>query len=519
MASVTRSRETTARTVADLMTTPAVVADPTETVRIAAKRMSEHGVGSVVVLSDGAVVGILTERDLVRMGGAGADPSTATVGEWMTAAPDCVGPDVEVVDAWRQFAEHGYRHIPVVAGGGVKGVVSIRDLVSVSHLRPVDGLYTDVPRGLEGVVAAETAVGSVRGTEGFFHYRQYDATELARFRSLEDVWELLFDGSLPDAGASTRFAEEAASYRQPPQALMELLPALANAATTASTLDQLRTAVSLLGSIEGMRPTRDLTAAEARIDALKISAAMPVLAAALHRHARSLEPVAPDPELSMAENYLYMLTGDRPDPVHVRAVERYLVLTIDHGLNASTFTTRVITSTGADVAAAVVGGICALSGPLHGGAPSRALDTLDAIGSPERAEAFIRAAIESGDRIMGFGHRVYRTLDPRSELMKETARELGGPLPAFAEQVEATVVALLAELKPNRQLYTNVEFYAGVVMELCGISREMFTPTFALSRAVGWCAHLLEQAADNRIIRPSSRYVGPPAPQRVPRPD
>jgi citrate synthase len=211
-----------------------------------------------------------------------------------------------------------------------------------------------------------------------------------------------------------------------------------------------------------------------------------------------------------------MLFGTEPEPMHVTAIGRYLISTIDHGLNASTFTARVVTSTGADVAAAVVAGIAALSGPLHGGAPSRALDTLDAIGTPDRADAFIRAAVERGDRIMGFGHRVYKTLDPRSEMMRETAEEFGGPLVEFAEQVEQTVVRVLDEMKPGRQLYTNVEFYAGVVMELCGIPREMFTPTFAVSRTIGWCAHLIEQAADNRIIRPSSRYLGPPAPQPVP---
>jgi citrate synthase len=265
-----------------------------------------------------------------------------------------------------------------------------------------------------------------------------------------------------------------------------------------------------------MRSTRELDPAEVRRDALRIVAALPALAASLYRLGKGSEPVAPDPDLGVAANYLYMLTGERPDAERARAVERYLVLTIDHGLNASTFTARVVASTGADVAAAVTAAIGALSGPLHGGAPSRALDTLDAIGTPERAEEFIRAAVASGDRIMGFGHRVYRTLDPRSELMKETARELGGPLVFFAEQVEETVVRVLHDMKPDRQLYTNVEFFAGVVMELSGIPREMFTPTFAVSRAIGWGAHILEQVADNRIIRPSSRYVGPPPPQPVP---
>jgi citrate synthase len=281
-------------------------------------------------------------------------------------------------------------------------------------------------------------------------------------------------------------------------------------------LDQLRTLVSLLGTAEGFRATQDLGRSEVRQDALRVCAGVPTLVAALWRTGRGEPVIEPRPDLDFTTNYLYMLFGEEPDRRHAKAIERYLISTIDHGLNASTFTARVVTSTGADVAAAVVAGIAALSGPLHGGAPSRALDTLDAIGTPERADAFIREAVERGDRIMGFGHRVYKTLDPRSEMMRETAEELGGPLVDFAEQVEQTVVRVLDEMKPGRRLYTNVEFYAGVVMELCGIPRELFTPTFAVSRTVGWCAHLIEQAADNRIIRPSSRYVGPPPPVPVP---
>ena len=199
-----------------------------------------------------------------------------------------------------------------------------------------------------------------------------------------------------------------------------------------------------------------------------------------------------------------------------RAIEQYLMLTVDHGFNASTFTARVITSTGADLAAAVVGGIGALSGPLHGGAPSRALDMLDAIGSPDTTDAWVRDAVESGDRIMGFGHRVYKTDDPRSRLLKGVAQRARRRPAEFAVQVEQAVVDTLAELKPGRELYANVEFYAGVVMDRCGLPPELFTPTFASSRVIGWCANILEQAADNRIIRPSARYVGPPPPQPVP---
>ena len=237
---------------------------------------------------------------------------------------------------------------------------------------------------------------------------------------------------------------------------------------------------------------------------------------AVHRLQQGKDPVPPRDDLGYAANYLWMLSGEEAPAAHVRAVEEYLVLTIDHGFNASTFTARVIASTGADLAAAIVGAVGALSGPLHGGAPSRALAMLDSIGTPDRAEAWIREAVLRGDRIMGFGHRVYKTDDPRSVFLRDVARSLGGDLVDFAEQVERTTVDVLAELKPGRQLYTNVEFFAGVVMHTCGIPREMFTPTFASSRTIGWATHVMEQAADNRLIRPAARYVGPPPPQPVP---
>jgi citrate synthase len=176
----------------------------------------------------------------------------------------------------------------------------------------------------------------------------------------------------------------------------------------------------------------------------------------------------------------------------------------------------VITSTGADLGSAIVGAIGALSGPLHGGAPSRALEMLDQIGDPDKAEAWVRDAVENGKRIMGFGHRVYKTEDPRSSMLKEIARRLGGEKAEFALRIEKTIVDVLAELKPGRDLYANVEFYAGVVMDRCGLPEELFTPTFTSSRMIGWCANVLEQAADNRLIRPKAKYVGPPPPQPVP---
>ncbi len=509
------------------MSTPVVTASPSETVAEAASRMSERRVGSVVVVDGLRPIGILTERDLIRFAAAGADPAGTKVSEWMTEAPDCVAPDLEVAEAWSSLGEHGYRHMPVVrrAGGAqgdgdeLVGLVSMRDLMRIAQIRPVEGTFTDVPRGLKGVVVTETEIGDVRGLEGFYHYRQYSAIDLCEQRPLEDVWRLLFDGALPTTVAERNaFIDEIRPLRDIPSDVAVVLPQIATAGEHFTPLDALRTAVSLTAASEGFRPSLDVDRSALRANAMRISALVPTLITASYRLHKGLDAVMPHPELPYAANYLYMLTGDEPDPEHARAIEQYLISTIDHGFNASTFTARVVASTGADLGAAVVAAIGALSGPLHGGAPSRALDTLDAIGHPDNADAWIRNAVERGERIMGFGHPVYKTDDPRSNMLRDVAERIGpdSGLVQFAKRVERTIVDTLAELKPGRQLYANVEYYAGVVMELSGLPREMFTPTFASSRVIGWCANILEQANDNRIIRPSARYVGPPPPEPVP---
>ncbi|MFD8301991.1 citrate synthase/methylcitrate synthase [Streptomyces sp. NPDC059690] len=375
----------------------------------------------------------------------------------------------------------------------------------------------NVPRGLAGVVVTDTSIGDVRGLEGFYHYRQYSAVELARTRGFEDVWHLMVHGELPDAARRTDFLAGTVALRRLPDELRTVLPAIAAASGGSGPLAGMRTALSLLGAAKGFRPVYDIDADGRRRDTLVAAAAVPTLLAALHRLGRGLEPVEPREDLPYAANYLYMLTGSEPEPRQARAIEQYLISTIDHGFNASTFTARVIASTGADVAACLVGAVGALSGPLHGGAPSRALDTLDAIGTPDRISPWIRERVLAGDRIMGFGHAIYRTEDPRSRMLREVARSFGGPRVEFAVEVERQVEAILAELKPGRELHTNVEFYAGVVMELCGLPREMFTPTFAAARVVGWSANILEQAEDRKIIRPVARYVGPGAPVAVPK--
>jgi citrate synthase len=363
------------------------------------------------------------------------------------------------------------------------------------------------PPGLAGVVVATTALSDVRGAEGFYHYRQYDAVELARTCSIEEVWHLLLRGHLPNAEELADFRATVAEAQWLPEGV---------GTTPGVPLTQLRTDLSILGGTLGLAPVWDLTPEQRERDAIRVAAQVPVLTAAAYRRSQGLEPLAPRPDLGYPANHLWMVTGAEPSSEHVRALERYLCLTVDHGFNASTFTARVVASTGADVAACVVAALGALSGPLHGGAPSRALDALDAIGTPENARPWADAQLAAGNRIMGFGHAIYRGKDPRSELLRETAEELGGPLADLAVAAERAIDAALDAARPDRILRANVEFYAGVVMNECGLPREMFTPTFAVSRAMGWTAHILEQAQDRKIIRPSARYAGPPPPQPVP---
>jgi len=507
----------TVRTVAEVMRTSVVTAQPSDTIAEASERMVAEGVGAVIVVDGDRPIGILTERDLVRFNATGAASDDTKVSEWMTAAPDTAPAEMSVQDAFATLSERPYRHLPIVEGDRLVGVVSLRSLSSLAQIQPVVHPSTiEAPPGLEGVIVAETSVGDVRGLEGFYHYRQYNAVELADKLALEDVWFLLFEGHLPSAQERAAFAEEIRPLRRPPQSVMGLLPALASSSKTV--MEAVRSAMSMVGAAEGYRPTLDIDHAERRRNALQMCAVMPTLIMGVHRLQSGQEPIEPRDDLGYGANYLWMLNGAEFDPAVGRAVEQYQITTIDHGFNASTFTARVICSSGADLAAAVVGGMGALSGPLHGGAPSRALDLLDAIGTADNARPYLVEAVRNGEKIMGFGHRVYKTDDPRSTFLRGVAERIGADKIDFAKQVEQTVVEVLAELKPGRNLYANVEFYAGVVMDHCGLPRELFTPTFASSRVIGWCANILEQAADNRIIRPSARYVGPPPPEPVPDP-
>ena len=496
-----------------IMTSPPVTASVDEPLDIVVRRMHDSRVGSVLIVKGSDLVGIVTERDVLRLH-SDEEKSSTPVGDVMTSPVDSIDRSVGLQDALATMRERGYRHMPVTSAGDLRGVVSLRDLMRVAQIGP-----TDVPRGLKGVVVADTEVGDVRGVEGFYHYRQYSAVELAETRPLEDVWRLMIDGALPRTiDERAAFVAEVAQLRAIPEVVAAVLPSIA---TASEPLEGLRTALSLAAADHGMRANIDIDAAQRRRDALFLCAVTPTLLCALHRLRHGEQAVAPRDDLGYAANYLYMMSGHEPPAEHAKAIEQYLISTIDHGFNASTFTARVVASTGADLGACVTAAIGALSGPLHGGAPSRALALIDEIQTPDRIDEVVAPMIVNGDKIMGFGHPVYKTDDPRSVMLRGVARRIadddqGKAFVAFAEQVEARVLGLLDELKPGREIHTNVEFYAGVTMELCGVPRSMFTPTFASSRVIGWCANILEQAADNKIIRPSARYIGPPPPQPIP---
>jgi citrate synthase len=358
-------------------------------------------------------------------------------------------------------------------------------------------------KGLDDVTVAATAISHIDGAAGRLVYRGYDAVELARRRSFEDVWHLLVHGDLP---ADDRFARQVARLRGAPLERATLVRLGREGRTV---MLALQAAIAASGAAWGVRPWFGDPTQDTAAIGLRVAAVLPTLVAALWRARSGLPPIDPDPTLGHAANYLWMLEGERPAPERVVGLERYLMLTAEHGMNASTFTARVIASTGADVVAAVAGAAGALAGPLHGGAPSLVLDMLDAIGTAERAEGWIHDTLGAGGRLMGFGHRVYRAEDPRAVCLHATAEELGGGRVAFAEAVERSALAALRLHKPERVLFTNVEFYSAVVLESAGIPRELFTPTFCVARTVGWTAHVLEQIADNRLIRPAADYVGP----------
>ncbi len=359
------------------------------------------------------------------------------------------------------------------------------------------------PEGLEGVVAASTALSHVYGEEGRLVYRGYDIHELAGKASFEEVAHLLWAGHLPSRTELNELNAKLGANRELPEAVVVALRAMP--ADTAP-MDALRTGVSALGAAhrELFDDTPDLD------EAIALAARFPAILAAFFRLRQGREPIAPRADLSTAQNYLYQLFGEVPHGRHWRPLETYLVLLADHGMNASTFTARVIASTQSDLCSAITGAVGALKGPLHGGAPSKVLDMLNAIGSAENVDAWLTGALDRKERLMGFGHRVYKAEDPRAEILRGMAEQASDPdFFALSKRTEERALAMLQERKPDQRLYTNVEFYSAAVLAAVGLPGDMFTPTFAVSRAVGWSAHVLEQVSNNRLIRPQSEFVGP----------
>ncbi len=364
--------------------------------------------------------------------------------------------------------------------------------------------------GLDGVVAARTAISHVDGHGGHLVVRGFAVEDIAPRIVFEEMVFLLWRDALPESSARNRFREELADQRQLDRQTMQLLEAAATRAV--HPMDALRmTCASLVSRDAGADKASALAAAGQ--DALRLVAVFPVLVATYHRLLHGLEPVAPRSDLSQAANFLYMLGGQEPPESFVRALDTYWNTVADHGLNASTFTARVIVSTDSDVVSAVTGAVGALKGRLHGGAPGPALNLVFEVGTADRAEMVLREKLARGERLMGFGHRVYRTRDPRADVLGAAAQRLfdgqgDRHLYELARAVEACALDLLRERKPSRVLQTNVEFYTALVLHGLGFPTTLFTPVFAAARVAGWTAHCLEQIAANRLFRPESMYVG-----------
>lgn len=360
--------------------------------------------------------------------------------------------------------------------------------------------------GLEGIIAAQTAISMVDGENGRLVYRGYVIADLAEDMSFEEVAHLLWYGRLPTRAELDALTLEMAASRTLTPAASATLNALPK---DTDPMDVLRSVVSVQGVEHRLeKPTIPL--------AVHATASFPTILANFHRRQAGLEPVGQRADLGHAANYLYMLNGKESSPEIVRALNTYLVLLADHGMNASTFTARVIASTDSDLASCLVGAIGALKGPAHGGAPSAVMDQLEKIGTAANAEKWLREARKQKVRFMGFGHRIYRTYDPRARILKAMCQRLNPQFYDLASKVEETALAILHEEHPERPQATNVEFYSAGVLQAIGLPKEYFPPTFAVSRAAGWTAHVLEQSGNNRIIRPQSEYIGPEPRKPVP---
>ena len=366
-----------------------------------------------------------------------------------------------------------------------------------------------IARGLEGITAAATQIAEVDGAQGRLTLRGYDVSELSGRVTFEEVAFLLWHGKLPNGSELTDLQAEMSRARELPA---PVLAALRELAPHAGGMHILRMGASMLSIGDPDVDSLDIAASRKR--AARLQAQMPALVAHTWRLKNGQEIVTPKPEHGLAAGFLYMLEGAEPDPARVDGLNAYLVAVSEHGLNASTFTGRVVIGTDSDMVSALTAAIGALKGPKHGGVPGPVLQMLDTIGTPAQADAFIRNEMAQGRRIMGFGHRIYKVRDPRAALLSDAAEKMAAltgdrTLLELTQAVEQTTVNVLAELKPGRELYANVELYAALILHAVGVPSELFTPVFAIGRTSGWTAHMIEQLEDNRLIRPNSLYVGP----------
>ncbi len=356
--------------------------------------------------------------------------------------------------------------------------------------------------GLEGVVVARSRLCSIDGQNGVLIYGGYDVGDLAEHSTYEEVCFLILRGHLPTVAELKAFTSALADARELSPETASVVDMLAD---HAEPMEMLRTAVS---SDSFDDPDKNSNAVDANFaKATRLIAKMPTMVARYDRRRRGLDPVAPDPGLSHAANFLHMLAGEQPSPAAAKTFDVALILHADHEMNASTFTARVIASTLSDMHSAITGAIGALKGPLHGGANEQVMKLLQAIGGDDRVDEEIRARLERRERIMGFGHRVYKTFDPRAVILKRFSKGLSEESDEpqwfnMSDHIEHVVLE-------QKGLYPNVDFYSASTYHYLGIETGLFTPIFAMSRVVGWAAHVMEQHADNRLIRPSSEYVGP----------
>ncbi len=363
-------------------------------------------------------------------------------------------------------------------------------------------------RGLEGAISNTTRIGYVNGAKGWLIYRGYNLFDLAQHSTFEETAYLLLFGKLPTRSELQDFQRQLVTHRAIPGQVVDVLQKVLTPST--HPMSALATGVSVLGNLDEAANDTSVEG-ETRIS-IKLVAQLATVAAAVGRLRHGQSPVAPDPELSHAANFLYMMTGRKPDDTSARVMDVALILHADHGMNASTFATMVINSSLSDMYSSVVGGIGSLKGPLHGGANERVLVDLQEIGSPDNVEAWYRKARESKRKIMGFGHRVYKAYDPRARIFGPLARLMTDLHPEHKVLYETAAKleeVVCHELGAEKKIFPNVDFYSGLIYRAMGIEPPMFTPIFAVSRIAGWTARTLEYLADNRLFRPRAIYVGP----------